>query len=746
MARGQHGHKHVWRFFRAGGFDQVRLDSGRDIAALAELDQKLWVALACPTRGIEFDEATLDLIDSDHDGRIRAPDILAAVAWAEPLLKNPDDLTKGSTVLALDAISEETPEGRQVLASARTILKLLGKADATEISLEDAAHIEQIFDGSAFNGDGVVPVEAAEDDDARVTLAQIIDCMGAVADRSGRPGVSQETADRFFAEAASYAAWHDEAARQGMTILPMGERTEQVAGSLDAIHDKLDDYFTRCRLAAFDPRAADALNPPLTAYEALAGTAVDADEDALRALPLARIAAGRALPLDDGINPAWAAAIARFRADIVTPLLGERTSLAEAEWTDIKGRFAAYRDWAARKPATAVEPLGLAVIRYLVEPPVQQRVNALIRQDLALEPEISAISQVEKLTRFLRDLQPLLNNVVSFRDFYTRSGKGMFQAGTLYLDGRSCELCVKVDDADKHAVLAALSRVYLAYCACTRGTDKMTIAAAFTAGDADNLRVGRNGVFYDRKGRDWDASIIKIVEHPISLAQAFWLPYKQAGRMVGEQVQKMAAARAAAQQGQQQIQMIERSTAAITHTPGAPAAAAAPAAATAPAVAAPAAPTASQTFDAARFAGIFAAIGLAIGAIGTAIASIVTGFLNLVWWQMPLAIFGVILAISGPSMIIAALKLRSRNLGPILDASGWAVNTRLRVNIPFGTALTAVAQLPPGAQRSLTDPYAEKRRPWWLYGVLGVIAIVVIVLWREGLLAAWLHRLAGLHS
>ena len=63
---------HVWRFFRAGGFDQVRLESGRDVAALAELDQKLWVALACPTRGIEFDTRTLDLIDADHDGRIRA--------------------------------------------------------------------------------------------------------------------------------------------------------------------------------------------------------------------------------------------------------------------------------------------------------------------------------------------------------------------------------------------------------------------------------------------------------------------------------------------------------------------------------------------------------------------------------------------------------------------------------------------------------------------------------------------------
>jgi len=29
--------------------------------------------------------------------------------------------------------------------------------------------------------------------------------------------------------------------------------------------------------------------------------------------------------------------------------------------------------------------------------------------------------------------------------------------------------------------------------------------------------VGRNGVFYDRKGRDYDATITKIVASPISL-------------------------------------------------------------------------------------------------------------------------------------------------------------------------------------------------------------------------------------
>ena len=51
---------HTWRFFRAGGFEQVHFASGADLANLDQLDQKLWAALSCPTRGVEFDTKTLD--------------------------------------------------------------------------------------------------------------------------------------------------------------------------------------------------------------------------------------------------------------------------------------------------------------------------------------------------------------------------------------------------------------------------------------------------------------------------------------------------------------------------------------------------------------------------------------------------------------------------------------------------------------------------------------------------------------
>ena len=91
---------HIWKFFRAGGFNQVVIGSGTDLANLDQLDQKLWVALACPTTGVEFDQTTLALIDTDKDGRVRAPELIAAAKWATGLIKNPDDLLKGSATLS----------------------------------------------------------------------------------------------------------------------------------------------------------------------------------------------------------------------------------------------------------------------------------------------------------------------------------------------------------------------------------------------------------------------------------------------------------------------------------------------------------------------------------------------------------------------------------------------------------------------------------------------------------------------
>lgn len=716
--------RHAWRFFRAGGFDQVKLDTGADLMSLDQLDRKLWVALACPTNGLEFDPRTLALIDTDKDGRVRAPELIAAIKWAGAMLKTPDELVRASDPLPLAAINDATPEGKQLLASAKQILANLGRKDATTISVADASDATKIFVNTTFNGDGVIIPESAGDDATKAVINDIMACLGTVPDRSGKPGIDQAKADAFFAEAIAFDAWNQKADADQAGVRPAGDGTAAAAAAVRAIKGKVDDYFGRCRLAAYDPRTVALLNRKEEEYLAIAAKDMSITAAEIAGFPLAAIAAGKPLPLKGAVNPAHAAAVAALDASAIKPLLGDKAELTEADWASLQAKLGAFEGWSAAKAGAVVEKLGLKRVRDILGSPAKDTVNALLAKDKALEPESSSIANVEKLTRFVRDLHKLCVNFVNFKDLYDGGEPAIFQAGTLYLDQRSCNLCLTVEDVGKHATMAGLAGAYLAYCDCVRkGTgEKLSIVAVFSQGDDDNLMVGRNGIFIDRKERDYDATITKILSNPISLRQAFWSPYKKFVRMIEETISKRAAAADAASTAK-----LEGAAAAV-------------------ATADKAKPADAKKVD----VGTVAALGVAFGAIGTFFAAIATGLVKVASFG-PLAILGVLLGIvlliSGPSMLLAFIKLRKRNLGPILDANGWAVNAPAKVNVPFGTSLTGIAKLPPGSQRDLVDPFAEKKSPWpKLIGVALVLYIIYAIFNNLGFVYQWTGGRMGIEK
>jgi hypothetical protein len=700
---------HRWTFFRAGGFDQVKLGAGADLRALHDLDQKLWAALACPIKGLEMDARTMALIDTDKDGRVRAPELLEAIDFACSNLKNADDLLRAEPVLPLSAIDDGHDEGKALLASARRILGNIGRADAVSIAVEDLADPVRIFANTVFNGDGVIPQAAGEDDATRVLIGEIIACMGGLPDRSGAPGINGEMADAFFTEARALSVWYGEGEADAAHVFPLGPpATGAAAAAVAALRGKVDDYFTRCRLAAFDARAADAINGSAETYAALAGEDLSATTSRVADLPLARAAPNQPLPLSGPVNPAHAAALATLRTAAVEPLLGPRAALAEADWRALLERLAANDAWLARKPATRVESLGVPRLREVLASSGAATVTDLLTRDKALETEAAYVEKVERLVRYHRDLARLCTNFVSFEDFYGGRRPAIFQFGTLYLDGRACRLCLRVDDPSKHATMAGLAGAYLAYLDCVRPAtgEKVQIVAAFTAGDSDNLMIGRNGVFYDRAGRDWDATITKIVDNPISLRQAFWAPYKKFVRLLEEQVAKRAAAADT-----------------VSH-------AALDAAATSTANIGNVKPAEAKKID----VGTVAALGVAIGAIGTfatALIGYATGVFRLGVLATVGAFLGIIMLISMPSVVLAFIKLRKRNIAPILDANGWAVNIRARINVPFGASLSSAARLPPGSTHDTRDRYAERGFPWRLL-LVGLLILYGAHIWSKG--------------
>ncbi|MBE2212695.1 MAG: hypothetical protein IAE82_02410 [Opitutaceae bacterium] len=694
---------HTWEFFRSGGLDQVTLASGADLLNLKHLDQKLWVALSCPVKGLELDEKTLGLIDADKDGRIRVPELLAAIDWAAAHLNDASVLLRGHDSVPLAALDAGSPQGAGVLASARGILRNLGKADATSISLAEASDTARIFGQSKFNGDGVITVQSTDDAALQQLIGEIAATQGSVADRSGLSGIDQARVDGFFAAASSYLAWS--AQGRSPAVLSLGDKTAAAADAVAALRDKVDDFFARCRLAAFDARALNAVNRQENEYLAVAAQDMKITSQEVAGFPLARIEPDRALPLTTGVNPAWAGKVAALRQ----AAFPGKVSVTEAEWLALCDQVAAYTTWKAGIVGGAVAALGEDRLKAILAGGGKDALSALIAEDLKFAGEVASIDATARLLRYARDLRTLLHNFVNFGDFYSPDRLATFQAGTLFLDSRSCDLCVRVDDPGAHGAMAGLAKFYIAYCDLKRpGGESMKIAACFTQGDSDYLMVGRNGLFYDRKGRDWDATIIKVIDNPISIRQAFFAPYKKFIRGIEE----AAAKRAAAAEAASDAKMSAAANAAANVDKGPK--------------------PEPKKLD----VGTVAAIGVAASAAVAVLTSIVGGILGLAAWQIPLAVIGVLLAISGPSMLVAMLKLRQRTLGPVLDANGWAINGRVKVNIPFGTALTSRAVLPAGSRRNLTDPYAEKKTPWGRY--LFLLVLVGAAVWIR-----WDHNRRG---
>ena len=700
--------KYNWNFVNVGGSARVRINSGEDIAHLAELDPKMWTVLSCPTTGLEIDDKSLKYMDCDGDGKLRINDVISVSQWIMSMLKDKDLILKGSNSIDINDINTDDANGKKLFSSAKQILENLGK-EGTVISLSDTADITAIFAKTRFNGDGVITEASTDDADLKATITAAVTTTAGVADRSGAQGVNAELIESFYKNLNDYVAWCD-----AKVEAPFGDNTDAVINAYNALDAKVKDFFMRSKLAAFSPNSMASLDIQTSRIDAISAENLSTKNDEIAAYPLTHITGKSEIDINAAINPVWDN---NFNTIKSLALDASKTVITEKDWAEIGGKFAAYQAWRNAKAGAAVESLGIDAIKNFIAQDKKAELLDLVAQDAALKEESDNIEMVDKFLYIFRDFYKLLKNFVTFNDFYNKDNdvKAIFQCGTLIIDQRACKFCMRVNDTAKHSASAAPSGMYLVYCDCTTKSKpaKLQIVAAMTVGDIGALAVGKNGIFYDNDGLEWDAVITKIIDNPINISQSFWSPYRRMATAIENLINKSAADKDA--------KMMANATASIN---------AAPAKTADPKAAAVAAPP----FDIAKFAGIFAAIGMAVGMIGTALASIFKGLFALKWWQLIILFVGIILVISGPAMVMAWMKLRRRNIAPLLNANGWAINSNAKISIPFGETLTEIAKYP---KMKLNDPYAKKgMKPWqsWFLSIFTAI-LIVVVLWLFNVLS-----------
>lgn len=494
------------------------------------------------------------------------------------------------------------------------------------------------------------------------------------------------------------------------------EISDHTLALMDSDHDgkiRIDEI-----VATSDYLCAVLRNPDILLEEKDALRIADLNEDNAEAKQMADIAR-RIVGKEEVIT------LADVKA-AVGAIAGEQKPLPEAPLAAdiiaaVHANEAEYNAWFR---SSELEKMGLAVADPEKQPKIADKEwKKLTAQVAAYEAEVAAITAENKaamdaatgeyqplikLLHLKRDFYTLLKNYISFQDFYNREIKAIFQCGRLVIDQRACELCIKVSDAGKMGAEAAKSGMFLIFCDCENKAQgkKLSIVAAMTQGDIRNLEVGKNCIFYDRNGLDYDAVVTKIIDNPISIRQAFWTPYRKFGNWVSDLVNKSVA-----EKESKGLEEMKANATAATEQ------------AKAQAEKGGKVEPQKPPFDIAKFAGIFAALGMALGMIGTALVSLASGMSTLNWWQLLLVFCGILLVISGPSMLLAYFKLRRRNLAPVLNANGWAVNAEAIVNVPFGLTLTTMAKFP---ILKLKDPFAEKGLSWW-QRLLVVLAFILLI-------------------
>lgn len=690
---------HQWHFQRLGGSNQVLLKTGEDIKSLSMLDPKLWMILSCPTVGLEFDQNMLKFLDQNGDDRIRISEVLSAIEWLKPRLKDFSSLIDHPDRIDLENISSETPEGQKIISTAKAILANLDITDINSITLKDIQESTTINAKHLYNGDGIFPASNELSEQMQNFIDVIISVAGAVHDASGENGINLEIAKGFVDYVQKYTQWNNSF---NALKTKFSESTASILSLIQDLKPKIDDYFLRADLACYAPQAQELLNVDQK-YIVPKDNGI-LDDVLLSELPLSKIEANAPLNLQSGINPIWQERIVQF-AHLSKAYLSDASLLTHKEWLEIQTKLDPYQKIMSEKPTfslnievaptTSIDKLTSDQIDLMLSPTLLTEFETMVAQDLNIPISTANLMEIEKFATYHAHLYRFLNNFVSFNDFFSLKETAIFQSGELYLDGRCCLFCSEVTDIAKHSILATYSSLYLIYCNCVRkkptgdpSLDTKIIVAAMTAGDCLFLVEGRNGIYLDNLNNDWDATIVKIIKNPISIKQAILDPYRRIGNLISTQINKWVT--------NKDSNIVDNATKKITSAGTATT------------------DSSANKFDIAKSAGIFAAIGLALGALGTAVASITASLFSLTWWQVPLVFAGIFIIISGPSVILAWLKLRNRALAPFLEASGWATNGNTKINFYLGSQLTSMAKLPPHSTLNLADPTKKRRSKCWI--------------------------------
>lgn len=683
-------------FRNYGGSYQISIEKGEDLENIFKLDEAHWAATSVPIEILNCDKKFLEYLDTDRNKRIRTDEVKEGVSYILSLVKDPS-IIDGNDELLLSDINTETEKGKLIKQTAEIILKNIGIEDKEKINLSYVRDLQNIMSKAGSNGDGVITPESAEKKDVSEVIKVIMQTIGTKMDASGQPGVDKEIVSTFFLQCQEYIEW----AKQGeipegkdkTEIMIFGNETPALYNILTRIREKIDQFFILSSLLKFDEKTEQLikLNEEITGQIDIENKEILVEK--LKKMPVAPLNKEMVLYLDKDINILFKKDVEEFKEKLFNKIYPDTDKLTQQQWEEIKNMFLNYKLWFESKKGKKVEAIGKENILKYLSAGYREEIEKIIEKDIQVAPFIQSIKDLEKLILYKKYIIEFLNNFVSFSNVYNPEIISFYEAGVLVIDGRKINMNILVKDINKHKKIASMSNSFIMYLNITGKENnqiQFQIAAPVTSGDSGRIRISKKGIFIDRNGNEWDAEVIDIVKNPVGLLEAVKAPFIKIGDNIKVQIEKITAAK----QKKAEQALVSPSSASFARD-------------------------------------LMVGGGVAVAAIGSSFAYItkVLSQIKITHILMTIGIIGALILI--PSLIIGLLKLSRRDLSILFEASGCAINVKMRLGTKLGRILTYIPDFPENSKRLKLDVLSKfiklQKRSKRFKVLIGILAILLII-------------------
>jgi len=677
-------------FQNYGGLHQLRIESAEDLAFIHQLHPARWAATTVQLESLQCDPAFLEYLNPDGGGTIRAEHLRVAVTWIFRMMANGDRMAAFSDVLHLADLDTSHEEGQRLKEAAIHILGQLKAKKLDEISLEQVRIFRNTYGMTSPNGDGVLPPQHVSDPAAAQLAKDVLEQVGGTKDVSGEDGINEGHLSQFLDGARKYLAWKALAEDDGRAgILPWGDDTAAAVQLTSDFDAKIEQFFWQCDLVKLDARTAERFCLSEQELQNLDGSDLRAMERQLAQAPLQTPNAEGVLNFQDPINPYFQDQMDELRNRVLARAQPDsHESLTRIGWQQVKAIFKPYCAWQAEKPSDGVGELSETTLKEYLDGPAQKKLRQLLLEDLAVKEEVKQVTALEKLTLYQRWLMELANNFVSFSALYDPSRRALFELGDLIIDGRELAFTMKVRNRAEHKKIAQTSKMFLVYAEIRMAQEQgrtFEIAAALTSGGQGAIEIGKRGIFYDLQGKEWDARVVDMLKNPISLAEAIKSPFVKAKKLLSEKVEAFVGTR---------VGDLEKATTEITtkmekgdplqQPAEVPSAAAAP-------------PSGSGMRD------VMLVGGIAFAAVGSSLVYLLNTLSQISPLKAGVTLVSLVLVVALFSALSGWSKLRRRDMSALLEACGWAVNSRMYMTRRLGYLFSHTPNLPKGARKERRD-------------------------------------------